>query len=159
MIRKLESPEAAEQLRKLYGSGEEMIRFQRERYARLIRSFEEQFGEKDGIRLISAPGRTEIGGNHTDHNHGRVLAAAVNLDTLCAVTARGDMQVRFYSEGYAPVTLDLKDLEYISSAGLRVLLGAAQTMGQQGSIRTIHVQEEVMDIFRMTGFQKVLKTE
>ena len=52
MIRKLESPEAAEQLRKLYGAGGETIRFQRERYARLIRSFEEQFGEKDGIRLM-----------------------------------------------------------------------------------------------------------
>ena len=79
MIRKLDLPEAAEQLRKLYGSGEETIRFQRERYARLIRSYEEQFGAKDGIRLISAPGRTEIGGNHTDHNRGRVLAAAKDI--------------------------------------------------------------------------------
>ena len=110
MIRKLESPEAAEQLRKLYGSGEETIRFQRERYARLIRSYEEQFGAKDGIRLISAPGRTEIGGNHTDHNRGRVLAAAVSLDTLCAVTSRDDLKVCFRSEGYPAIEMDLTDL-------------------------------------------------
>ena len=110
MIRKLESPEAEEQLRTLYGAGTETIRFQRERYRRLIRSFEERFGDREGIRLISAPGRTEIGGNHTDHNRGRVLAAAVNLDTLCAVTSRDDMKVRFHSEGYPAIEMDLDDL-------------------------------------------------
>ena len=110
MIRKLESPEAAEQLRTLYGAGTETIRFQRERYRRLIRSFEERFSDREGIRLISAPGRTEIGGNHTDHNRGRVLAAAVNLDTLCAVTSRDDMKVRFHSEGYPAIEMDLDDL-------------------------------------------------
>ena len=61
--------------------------------------------------LFSAPGRTEIGGNHTDHNNGRVLAASVNLDTLCAAAPREDMLVRFHSEGYAPVTVDLKDTD------------------------------------------------
>ena len=110
MIRKLGSEEAQQQLAALYGNSPETLRAQTERYAALIRSHESIFGERGEIRLISAPGRTEIGGNHTDHNHGRVLAAAVNLDTLCAVTAREDMLVRFHSEGYAPITLDLGDL-------------------------------------------------
>ena len=110
MIRKLESEEAQRFLAALYGSGAETLAAQTKRYADRIRAHEALFGDRGEIRLISAPGRTEIGGNHTDHNHGRVLAAAVNLDALCAVTARDDMLVRFHSEGYAPVTLDLGDL-------------------------------------------------
>lgn len=109
-IRKLETEEIKTQLRYLYGENETLLKTQQERYTRLIRRHAELFGEKDGIQLISAPGRTEIGGNHTDHNHGRVLAAAVNLDALCAVSPRDDLKVCFYSEGYPPVEIDLSDL-------------------------------------------------
>ena len=109
-IRKLETEEIKAQLRYLYGKNETLLKTQQERYAGLIRRHAELFGEKDGVQLISAPGRTEIGGNHTDHNHGRVLAAAVNLDALCAVSPRDDLKVRFYSEGYPPVEIDLSDL-------------------------------------------------
>ena len=62
------------------------------------------------VLLISAPGRTEIGGNHTDHNRGKVLAAAVNLDTLAAVSRRADRTVHIHSEGYEPMTLSLQDM-------------------------------------------------
>ena len=48
-------------------------------------AFAEEFGAADALEYFSAPGRTEIGGNHTDHNHGKVLAAAVNLDVIAAV--------------------------------------------------------------------------
>jgi len=87
------------------------VAFQRQRYAALVRRHAELFGEKEGLKLISAPGRTEIGGNHTDHNHGRVLAAAVNLDALAAVSPRDDLKVRFHSEGYEPIEMDLSDLK------------------------------------------------
>ena len=110
MIRKLGSEDVKEQLRYLYGSDEEMLAYQLKRYTALIRRYAELFGEEDRIQLISAPGRTEIGGNHTDHNHGRVLAAAVNLDALCAAGPREDMKVIFHSEGYDPVEIDLSDL-------------------------------------------------
>jgi galactokinase len=76
----------------------------------MIRQHRKLFGDRGKIALISAPGRTEIGGNHTDHNHGRVLAAAVNLDTLCAVTPRNDMTVLFHSHGYSPIEISLDDL-------------------------------------------------
>ena len=109
MIRKLDSEEVQKKLKNLYGAG--AVRVQTERYSALIRKHAELFGEHDDIRLVSAPGRTEIGGNHTDHNHGRVLAAAVNLDTLAAVTLREDPVVRFHSEGYPPITLDLSDTD------------------------------------------------
>ena len=110
LIRKLDTNACREQLRTLYGGDELLLKAQQERYASVLRRHAELFGEKADLQLISAPGRTEIGGNHTDHNHGRVLAAAVNLDTLCAVSPREDLKVRFHSEGYAPIEMDLLDL-------------------------------------------------
>ena len=59
---------------------------------------------------FSAPGRTEISGNHTDHQHGCVLAAVVDLETTAEVTLRPDSIIRVASEGYAPVEIDLNDL-------------------------------------------------
>ena len=60
--------------------------------------------------LFSAPGRTEISGNHTDHQHGCVLAAAVNLETVAEVTIQDSPVIRVFSEGYDPVTVELSDL-------------------------------------------------
>ena len=111
MIRNLKTQEMKERLGTLYGNDEETVAAQQERYAALIRRHTETFGEGGDIVLVSAPGRTEIGGNHTDHNHGRVLAAAINLDALCAATARDDMKVRFHSEGYPALEMDLTDLK------------------------------------------------
>ena len=61
-------------------------------------------------RYFSAPGRTEIGGNHTDHQRGRVLAGAVNLDTLAAVRPNGSSVIRILSEGYPLCQVDAQDL-------------------------------------------------
>ncbi len=61
--------------------------------------------------LFSAPGRTELGGNHTDHQRGCVLAAAVELETTAEVTLNGIDTIRVFSEGYAPVEVRLDDLE------------------------------------------------
>ncbi len=61
-------------------------------------------------RYFSAPGRTEIGGNHTDHQRGRVLAAAVNLDTVAAVRCNGTDTIRILSKGYPMSTVCLKEL-------------------------------------------------
>ena len=63
------------------------------------------------VALCSAPGRTEICGNHTDHQHGRVLAAAVNLDFLACVALNGTSVVHFQSEGWPMTSVDLADLE------------------------------------------------
>ena len=109
MIRKLDTPEAEKHLGWLYGQDAGTVEKQKERYVALIRCHESLFGQRPGLQLFSAPGRTEIGGNHTDHNRGRVLAASVNLDALCAASPREDMKVRFHSEGYDPLELDLTD--------------------------------------------------
>ena len=111
MIYQLKSPETMRELTHLYGQRDGILVKQTTRYTQLIKRHEELINSKSGcLYMISAPGRTEIGGNHTDHNNGKVLAAAVNLDALSAVTKRDDMQVNLYSEGYAPLSISLDDL-------------------------------------------------
>ena len=107
-LEKLNTPKAEAHLSRLYGEDEETLRVQKARYVGMLQAHADAFGSPASA-LFSAPGRTEIGGNHTDHNRGRVLAASVNLDTLCAASPRTDLTVRFHSEGYAPVQVDLKD--------------------------------------------------
>ena len=76
--------------------------------------FEAAFGCR-ADRYFSAPGRTEIGGNHTDHQRGRVLAAAVNLDTVAAVRVNGTDTVRILSQGYPLCEVNLSELEPVAS--------------------------------------------
>ena len=76
---------------KLYGAA--AVQEQRKRYTDLINEFEKAYGTERTVRLYSAPGRTEIGGNHTDHNNGVVLAGSVNLD-MVAVQNCPDRPVR-----------------------------------------------------------------
>jgi galactokinase len=80
------------------------------RYLSLLETFETEFGAADDVRLFSAPGRIEIGGNHTDHQRGAVLAAAIDTDVLCAVTPSPDNTVSLRSEGYSDISLSLEDL-------------------------------------------------
>lgn len=110
MIRALKTPAVMEQLIHLYGNRDGMLVAQTARYTSVLKRHEEHYNSDRQVMLISAPGRTEVGGNHTDHNRGRVLAAAVNLDTLAAVSARDDMIVNLHSEGYRPLQVDLSDL-------------------------------------------------
>ncbi len=96
-------------LASMYG-GPESLGEQRSRYAALLKLTEQEFGPGPGM-LLSVPGRTELGGNHTDHNHGRVLAAAVHLDCLAVVTPSNDMKVRIKSAGFAEtIFVDLSNL-------------------------------------------------
>ena len=67
---------------------------------KLVNSFIEFFGEKDDIRIYSAPGRVELGGNHTDHQKGCVLAASVSMDMMSAAAKNGENILRVKSEGY-----------------------------------------------------------
>ena len=77
------------------------LKDQRERYRKAIDSYREYFGGiGEGYRLFSAPGRTEVGGNHTDHNHGKVLAASVNLDVIAVVEPIEVPKIALKSEGF-----------------------------------------------------------
>ena len=94
-------------LTSLYGADE--LELQRSRYLGALAAFEQRFGQRD-VLLLSAPGRTELSGNHTDHQHGRVLAASLTLDTLCVCAKRDDYRVNLVSEGHRDTVLDLEDL-------------------------------------------------
>ena len=83
----------------------------RARYLRACESFEGIFSEKENIRLFSAPGRTEVGGNHTNHQHGCVLAGGVNLDVIAVTAPNNDGKVRIKSEGYDMDVIDITELE------------------------------------------------
>ena len=91
----------------LYGDAQSA----RVRYIDAVDEFVKLYGERDNIRLFSAPGRTEIGGNHTDHQHGMVLAGSVNLDVIAVVSANGSDTVRIKSKGYKMDEIYMNDLE------------------------------------------------
>ena len=81
------------------------------RYTAVLDGLEKTFGSHAEAGLYSAPGRTEIGGNHTDHQHGRVLAGSVNIDMIAAAAPNDKNQLRVQSEGYDLCVIDLNDLE------------------------------------------------
>ena len=85
---------------KLYAEDKTVIARQRARYIDAIQQFATLYGEAREVCLYSAPGRTEIGGNHTDHNNGIVMAAAVNLDIIAIVSKNSDHIVRVKSAGF-----------------------------------------------------------
>ena len=73
------------------------VEAQKARYETITAGYEECYGKAQELSYFSAPGRTEVGGNHTDHNHGCVLAAAVNLDIVAAAAKNDDNVVRLKS--------------------------------------------------------------
>ena len=97
-----------ERLSRLYGKDTEKARA---RFLHISHLFEEKFGDRENIRFFSAPGRTEVCGNHTDHNHGQVLAAAINLDAVACAVKTDDHYIRVYSEGYPGDIIDINVLE------------------------------------------------
>ena len=112
---------------------ESVLEYQKERYVKAIESFEELFGVKD-VEIYSAPGRSEIGGNHTDHQCGRVLAASINLDAI-AIVAKKESGIVLKSEGYPMINVSLADLlpkkeEEGTSAGL--IRGVAARLKEEG---------------------------
>ncbi len=97
-------------LEALYGKQSSEIQRQVERYRFIKQRFEQKFKEQPDF-WFSTPGRTEIGGNHTDHNHGKVLAASVNLDAVAAVKPVENGSITVFSRGYdEPFIVQLNDL-------------------------------------------------
>ncbi len=80
------------------------------RFENVIDGYVENFGEAEDLRIFSAPGRTEIGGNHTDHQHGAVIAGGLNLDIIGVCRPNGTNQIRIKSEGYPMTIVNLSEL-------------------------------------------------
>ncbi len=108
LIEKINGGQYDQKFAALYGDD---VAAQRVRYVDAVKGFVETFGEPDtDLLLFSAPGRTEIGGNHTDHNHGRVLAGSVNLDVIAVVAMSAENRIRVKSKGYDMDTVELDSL-------------------------------------------------
>ena len=110
---------------------------QDERYGKLADAFRAKFGREPEV-FVSAPGRTEVVGNHTYHQNGKVLAASVNLDTLAAVAPREDSVVTLYSEGYdQPFVVDIaqdQPVEAEKETTFSLIRGVAAGLRRQGCV-------------------------
>lgn len=122
-----------QRLANLYGDDPRVLRTQADRYARLA-GLAAAKGLKE-VALFSTPGRTELGGNHTDHSQGKVLAAAIDLDAVAAVSPRLDQRIHLVADGQAAIDLSLDDLTArrsergTSAALLRGIAARLKTLG------------------------------
>lgn len=105
----LQSGQLDEKILDIYADSSQLS-YQKERYMNAVKKYEAIFGEGE-IALYSAPGRSEIGGNHTDHQKGEVLVASVNVDAIAVVHKTEDETVQVVSDGYDMITVSLDDLE------------------------------------------------
>lgn len=108
-IAAIEAGEMDEKLKAVYVT-DSAVEAQKPRYIRLINEFIKLFGEDRDVIITSAPGRTEVCGNHTDHNNGKVLAASVNLDAVAVASKNDEDVVRVKSDGHAMNVVDTSEL-------------------------------------------------
>ena len=122
-----------EMLEKLYGQSE--ICAQEKRYAAAERAFADIFATEEKPMIFSASGRTEIAGNHTDHNRGLVMAAAVSLDVIAMVLPTDDNVIIVQSEGFPEDVVDLSELsvsEGETGTSAALIRGVAAAFSSQG---------------------------
>lgn len=120
--------------RELYGSDPAELTKQAKRYTSLLKLFTKSFGTGQ-VEFFSSPGRTEIGGNHTDHNFGRVLAGAVNLDNIAVAAVNNSNVIRIESAGYKRFEVELSQLkpakkeQFTSAALVRGICARLKELG------------------------------
>lgn len=122
-----------EMLVRLYG--EKDVDEKRARYEKAEKAFAELFGNEGNAMIFSASGRTEIGGNHTDHNRGKVLAAAVSLDVIAFAVPTDDGIITVKSEGFPQDTVDTADLsvhESDKNTSAALIRGVADGLNRNG---------------------------
>ena len=134
LIRAIENGAMNEAITSL--SGAEALEYQKERYLTVVREFAKLYGGDREITLYSVSGRSELSGNHTDHNHGCVIAASIDLDVIAAVAPREDSVIRVKSEGFPEDVVDINtytapiEARFGSSASL--IAGMAEGFRKNG---------------------------
>ena len=107
----------------------------RDRAARVAEGFVSVYGDRDKAALFSGPGRTEIGGNHTDHQHGHVMCGSVDMDILACAAPNGTDVIRITSEGYPALEVSLSDLiprEEEQNTSAALVRGVAAKLSEMG---------------------------
>ena len=106
-LKKLISEGGLEKYSNLYAD----TKAQAKRFINAIDAFTSIYGDGEDLFIFSVPGRSEISGNHTDHNRGCVLAGAIDRDIIAVVSKTNADSIRFKSEGYAPTVIDLSKVD------------------------------------------------
>ena len=123
-----------EKLSKLYGA--DQIERQRQRYISAIEQFSALYGDDREISIFSVSGRSELSGNHTDHNRGRVIAASINLDIIAVASKRDDTKIRVKSEGYDEISVDFSEYaspdEYMFGTSASIIAGMCHGLCGKG---------------------------
>jgi len=145
----LKKPETEQILVRLYGNDSDILRMQRERYQKLIGLFELNF-KTEPDQFFSAPGRIELSGNHTDHNNGRVLAAATQLDTIGLAAKTDKPEISLFSEGFQEVfhvdlNSEMKPNENLEGTSTAIIMGIAARFKELG--------------YKTGGFEAVVSTQ
>ena len=128
---------------------ERLVPYQQKRYVKAMEEFIKLYGETE-VEVYSAPGRSEVGGNHTDHQHGMVLATSINLDAIAIVNKNEDSTIRLVSEGYKMIVLDSDDLkkkdseEETSKGLIRGVLAGLKSRGYKVGGFNAYVTSDVL---------------
>jgi len=132
-IKALSAVETQKLFASLYGNGRTIFEIQKKRYCDLIEQFKNRFGDMD-IQVFSSPGRSEICGNHTDHNHGKVLAASIQLDCIAVVSPNDNDLIHIYDKTYnEDYTVDTGDVNIPGGKGSSALIrGIIDGFGKAG---------------------------
>ncbi len=109
LIEKMNSGALDNELKRVYVT-DNAVEYQKPRYIRTLKKFIELYDDDRDVFVLSAPGRTEICGNHTDHNNGKVLAASVNLDAIAVAAKNDKLVINEKSEGHSANSVDISDL-------------------------------------------------
>ena len=133
LIAKIESGDYNDTILDIYVD-EGKVEYQRQRYMDAINQYISAFGNDD-VEIYSAPGRSEVGGNHTDHQHGEVLAASINLDAIAIVKPLDEAVVKIISKGYDMITINLDNIglmENEKETTLSLIKGVLYKMTEMG---------------------------
>lgn len=113
---------------------EQVLDHQTDRYIKALKEYENMFGDEQ-VEIYSAPGRSEVGGNHTDHQYGKVLATSVNLDAIAVVSRTEDSRITVASDGFKQMKVDLDDLharDNEKETSQALIRGVAARLRQKG---------------------------
>lgn len=113
---------------------EQVVEYNRNRYVKAIEKFEELYGDRE-VMICSAPGRSEVGGNHTDHQRGQVLACGLNLDAIAVVTPESDGIIRILSDDFDLDDIDINHLskeEVKDGSSEALVAGVASKLKEDG---------------------------
>jgi len=152
LLKFIEEGKLDTRLADIYGS--ENLCEQKERYASALKEFKDIYGERD-ISLFSVPGRSEISGNHTDHNHGEVLAGSINLDIIAVASATDDGIIKIKSAGFPEDSVDVnsytspKECDFFKSQAL--IAGMSKAFTDSGLKTGGYVAYTTSNVFKGSG--------